>query len=286
MSYTYKNSVKSSVSDELINTYFFRPISYVLVKYIYETPITPNQITLFSVFISVLACLSLSFFTTPFTIFAGILILIKNILDCADGQLARTKNQTSREGRFLDSIGDFVSSLSIFIGISIFILKTTSNPMMILICLICFICLLIRVSYYVFYSTSYLHLIGKYKDNRLSEEINKQDANKNKRTVLLQKIYLLIYGWQDKLIMIIDSICKSTYREKDNSFIDNWYKNNFALRLSSFLGLGTELTIISFFLLINSIEQYLYFNLIVMNSIFLASIFYRGAILSNYSASY
>ena len=44
--YSYDLSVKSDISDELINVYVMRPAAGLLVRALYRTSITPNQVTL------------------------------------------------------------------------------------------------------------------------------------------------------------------------------------------------------------------------------------------------
>src|SRR5437899_79660 len=95
-------------ADELINTFLLRPIAAVIVWMLYPTRITPNQVTT----LAILAGLAAAFFytiNTPVAVAtAGLLVTVKDILDDADGQLARAKQLYSRRGRFLDSIGDFI----------------------------------------------------------------------------------------------------------------------------------------------------------------------------------
>ena len=53
--YSYRDSVKSDKSDELINTYLLRPIAGVIVWALYYTPITPNQVTIISILSGIIA---------------------------------------------------------------------------------------------------------------------------------------------------------------------------------------------------------------------------------------
>ena len=44
---------------------------------------------------------------------------VANILDCADGQLARVQGSGTPNGRFVDGIADYVGTVAIFLGIGI-----------------------------------------------------------------------------------------------------------------------------------------------------------------------
>jgi len=41
--YSYKNSVKSDISDELVNVYLQRPLAGIVTRAVYFTPITPTS---------------------------------------------------------------------------------------------------------------------------------------------------------------------------------------------------------------------------------------------------
>lgn len=114
MTYEYKKSVKSSLSDELVNTYLLRPLAGLIVRVLYRTPVTPNQVTIASTIAGLVAAglyLKNEAFSTAV---AGLCVTLKDLLDSADGQLARAKQQYSRRGRFLDSLGDFVVDVALF----------------------------------------------------------------------------------------------------------------------------------------------------------------------------
>src|SRR5512147_787705 len=105
-SYTYQASVKSDVSDELVNTYLLRPLAGGLVRILYHTPITPNQVTIAAIVTGFFGAWLYLFGTPGMTVLAGFAVTAKDLLDSADGQLARAKQLYGRAGRFIDSIGD------------------------------------------------------------------------------------------------------------------------------------------------------------------------------------
>lgn len=93
--------------DQLFNTYFMRPIAAVAVAVIAPTPLTPNQLTIVSLFIFVAA--SGLFIALPTyvggLVAAGVLEL-SYLFDCADGMLARHKKIASKEGHLFDFFTD------------------------------------------------------------------------------------------------------------------------------------------------------------------------------------
>jgi len=114
----YKKSLKMAEVEEFVDLYFYRPLAYLLVRAIYRTSITPNQITLFSITIGLAA--AFCFGNGPTTAVIGaVLYAASVVLDCADGQLARLKKNGTRMGRVLDGVVDYIVGISAYFGIAV-----------------------------------------------------------------------------------------------------------------------------------------------------------------------
>lgn len=113
----YKKLLKSGSNEEFFDLILHRPLAYLVVKALQPLPVSANHVTGFSVLISFAAAYFLAGSGTLFI--AGILIFIGNVLDCADGQLARLRGATSQYGRIVDGFGDYASLVAIFLGIAL-----------------------------------------------------------------------------------------------------------------------------------------------------------------------
>jgi hypothetical protein len=285
--YSYRESVKSDKSDELINTYLLRPIAGIIVWMLYNTPITPNQVTIVSILSGIVAAFFYLKGTADAFLVAGLLISLKDILDSADGQLARAKQQQSRTGRFLDSIGDFLVDAAVFGSIGWTLYTLNNNWLMLLMALLGFIGISLRVSYHVFYQVHFLHLQKQYENNRITEELQEEDLKRGEFELILQRIFQIIYGWQDRLMVRIDGwSVRKTFRRslaaeqrKTSEDYKAWYSNAIALRISGFLGFGTELFLLMVCSVFNHLELYLYLNVFLMNGILIICILYRRFVL-------
>ncbi len=275
--YNYAASVKSAVSDELINTYLLRPIAGLIVKLLYSTPITPNQVTVASTVSGLLAGLFYLGGNPASVATAGLLVTLKDILDSADGQLARAKNRYTRIGRFLDSISDFVVDLAVFAAIGWTLYSSSGDITMLVWAFLGFMGITLRVSYHVFYHTSFLHLEDKYKTNRVTEEFREEDRAGDALTEELQKIFQALYGWQDRLMVRVDRWCRRGL--EGDEFLSRWYSDIPALRWSGFLGFGTELFLLMLCSIFNELRLYLYLNVFLMNAVLLVCVVYRRAFL-------
>jgi hypothetical protein len=115
----YKRSLKHVEVEEILDLYLYRPLAFALVKAVYRTNITPNQLTLFSMFIGILGGISFGFGHRSAVILGAVLYGVCIVFDCADGQLARLKKNGTRLGRILDGMIDYVVCLSIYLGIGL-----------------------------------------------------------------------------------------------------------------------------------------------------------------------
>ncbi len=115
----YKSSLKITAAEEFFDLILFRPLAFVFVKGISSTRITPNQLTFAGTLFYLAAGICISTGSIEAVLVAGLLISIGNVLDCADGQLARVKQASSEYGRIFDGIGDYFSAFALFIGVGI-----------------------------------------------------------------------------------------------------------------------------------------------------------------------
>ena len=112
-----RSAFMTSISfvDRLLN----RPAAALLVKAVFHTRITPNQLTWVS---AVLGCISGALFAqgkpTSF-ILAGIAAQLSSIIDGADGMLARARGACSEYGSHLDLFLDRIIDFSVFAGIAV-----------------------------------------------------------------------------------------------------------------------------------------------------------------------
>lgn len=269
--YRYSASTKSGLSDELINTYLLRPIAGLLVRALYPSPVTPNQVTVSAIAAGIVSASCYLPGTPGLTAVAGLFLTLKDILDSADGQLARAKGVFSRRGRFLDSIGDLVVNFCVFLAIAAALHRGGASWPVFAASMAAFLSLTLRVSYHVFYQTSYLHRRNAYLLNRTSEEIRGEDLRADRVTVALQRVFLVLYGWQDALMAGIDAWSRNGKTAGDEA----WYADPAGLRWSGFLGLGTELFLLMLFSLCNELEAYLAVNLLGLNAVWAGCILYR-----------
>ena len=105
---SYLQSLKSLDTEEGIDLVFYRPIGYAWACLAKRLGVTPNAITIASIFIGIGAGVAFYFPQMCNNVIGMLLLIWANSFDSADGQLARMTKQYSRLGRILDGVsGDF-----------------------------------------------------------------------------------------------------------------------------------------------------------------------------------
>ena len=105
---SYLQSLKSLDTEEGIDLVFYRPIGYAWACLAKRLGVTPNAITIASIFIGIGAGVAFYFPQMWINVIGMLLLIWANSFDSADGQLARMTKQYSRLGRILDGVsGDF-----------------------------------------------------------------------------------------------------------------------------------------------------------------------------------
>lgn len=104
----YEASLKHPDVEENIDLLFYRPVGFRLALLGQRMHWTPNQITILSIFLGI-GCGVLLYPESLWLNLIGILMLVMaDVCDSADGQLARLTHQYSQLGRILDGVaGDF-----------------------------------------------------------------------------------------------------------------------------------------------------------------------------------
>lgn len=117
--FSYSKSLKSLDTEETLDLMFYRPIGFFWAKLAYRLGVTPNAITIASIFIGIGSgvCFFFGSFHYWWNILAAFLLILANSFDSADGQLARITHQYSRLGRILDGLSGDIWFAAIYAAI-------------------------------------------------------------------------------------------------------------------------------------------------------------------------
>jgi phosphatidylglycerophosphate synthase len=204
-----------------------RPIAKIIANSLQHSTFTPIHVTIGFIISGLIAtyCILKGHF-----LLAAFFLILKSILDAADGELARVKEKPSYTGRYLDSVADIVLNAIFFI--SIWYITNTAF----LICLLAFLGMQLQGTLYNYY---YVILRNKFGGDTTSRVFEYKtpialEGEKQKHVNILFALYKTLYGAFDKTIYVLDS------NADKGKILPNWLMTG----VSTF-GLGFQLLIIS-----------------------------------------
>ncbi len=104
-------------TEEHIDLAFYRPIGYAWALLAKKLGVTPNAITIASIFLGVGAGIAFYYNNIWINVIGMLLLVWANSFDSADGQLARMTHQYSRLGRILDGLSGDLWFATIYVAI-------------------------------------------------------------------------------------------------------------------------------------------------------------------------
>jgi len=119
----FKSSLKDMIAEEPVDLFIFRPVSFIILKFLVKFPITPNQISFMSMITGIVTGIFFSFGGRNNFFYGGLFLLLSHIFDLLDGMVARVKKNGTPLGRIIDGWVDYITSIAIFIGLYIGLLK-------------------------------------------------------------------------------------------------------------------------------------------------------------------
>ena len=174
-----------------------RPIARQIANALKNTNTTPIHVTLLFVVAGIIAIACIIDHQYWAALF---FLIVKSILDAADGELARVKKTPSYTGRYLDSVADII--LNFFFLLSICYITEGSLLLM----LVAFLGLQLQGTLYNYYYVILRNRVNGDKTSRVFEHTSPiAMAGEQQRHVdTLFRAYYLLYGGFDKIIFWLD----------------------------------------------------------------------------------
>jgi phosphatidylglycerophosphate synthase len=118
----YYQTLKSVETEDWLDFHVIRPLCYYCAKGFDAFDIHPNTVTILSMIIGAASCVLFAHGCLYYEGVTGLLcnlgailmLMVADILDCTDGQLARMTGKKSRLGRILDGLAGFVWFIPIY----------------------------------------------------------------------------------------------------------------------------------------------------------------------------
>ena len=115
-------TLKSADTEDWLDYHLVRPMSYYFARFFAAIRWTPNAVTVTSMVVGAASCLFFVHGSYHYEGWHGLLwnlvgiflLVLADLLDCSDGQLARMTGQKSRLGRILDGLAGFTWYIPIY----------------------------------------------------------------------------------------------------------------------------------------------------------------------------
>lgn len=209
-----------------------RPAARIIANSLKETSITPVQVTVWFIIsgLIAIACMLYGYYWV-----AAFFLILKSILDAADGELARVKKTPSYTGRYFDSVSDII--LNFFIFLALWHITDSS----LIYAFLAFLGIQLQGTLYNYY---YVILRNRFNGDTTSRVFEDKTpialkGEKQRYVNFLFFLYKILYGVFDKTIYFLD---KKAIESKP---FHNW----FMTAVSTF-GLGFQLLIVAIMLVL------------------------------------
>ena len=191
----YEASLKSIETENKIDRIFYRPIGFRIARMLRGTGITPNMVTVVSIFVG--AAVGFFFYHDDLIYnVCGILLLVcANILDCVDGQLARLTGIKSAIGRILDGFAGDIWFTCIYVGFALRLSHDYGTDWFFALAVLSGLSHLVQANITDYYKTLHLYFISKDKGAEFQSLEQVRARHKEMKYGINKFFYFLYRGY-------------------------------------------------------------------------------------------
>ncbi|MDR0230656.1 MAG: CDP-alcohol phosphatidyltransferase family protein [Dysgonamonadaceae bacterium] len=272
---TLESSLKSFDTEEFIDMHFYRPIGYRWALLFKKKRITPNQITIASIFIGIAAGICYYFDNIWINVLGIFLLIWANSYDSADGQLARMTRQKSEFGRILDGMGGYFWFISIYFAI-VFRLQPEWGWWILALALVAGYSHALQAGMADYYRSIHLFFLkGKLESELqnskdLAEKCKNLSWRKNTFVKLFETLYVVYTKTQERRTPHLQKMLK-ILSEKYPVQVPGWFHSKFReeslplMKYTNILTFNTRSIVLFISLLIGIPWLYFAFELTILN---------------------
>lgn len=275
-----ESTLKSMDTEETIDLIFYRPIGYRWALICEKLGITPNAVTIVSIFIGIAGGVLLGYVDLMYNIIGMGLIILANSLDSADGQLARMTGNFSRLGRILDGLSGDLWFITIYIAICIKMMHEGWDASIFFLAAMAGVFHAKQASMADYYRNFHLYMIkgksGSELDevSKLTEFDNTLTWKKNFWRKLVLFFYINYTQGQERVspsMQLLRQRIKMSYGED----VPDWLRAQFRqqskplMKYTNILSFNTRIAVLFVSIFVNMPWFYFVFELTVLNIILL-----------------
>jgi hypothetical protein len=268
----------------VFDLYFYRPIGFRLAKLFAQLKMKPAAVSLLAGIFGVVAG-HLYFYRDLSINAAGMMLHVcANVLDNADGQLARLTHRESRDGRIIDSVADHLVFVSVYLHLTLRYLFEGWSTAIVLLAFAAGISHALQGAAADYYRSTYLYFVvkgvrtGVDSSSRLRSDYRKLTWGHTPWQKLLLALYLNFTRQQEMLAPRLKTL-RDVVGQLFHGEIPDWlrprYQNLARPMLKWWRLLMTNIRMLVLFavLFISQPVYYFWFELIPLNLLFFYLLF-------------
>ncbi len=284
----YKASLKAVEVEEILDLIIYRPLAFLFVKITYSINLTPDMISVAALSIGCTAGILFGFGSYTFLFIGALLYFTSNVLDCADGQIARLKKNGTKVGRIVDGFVDYIVSIFVFIGIGIGLTKQFHwhevslwgnsflnwDPVLYIwaASILGAFSTAVQAFFFDFYRNKFLEAAFGRAQNIIEEIKEYEDESsrlKSEGAHIFQRFLIAIYLKYSALQLKIQKDHEENHNEQKPNPKVYYAKNRLLLRLWSYIGSTTHITLCVISALAGNMEAFLIICILPLNLLML-----------------
>jgi hypothetical protein len=268
----------------VLDLYFYRRVGFWLADVFARLKMTPAAVSWLAGLCGIVAGHLYYYRDLRVNIVGMVLHVCANVLDNADGQLARLTHRESRQGRIIDSVADHLVFLSIYVHLTLRYLAEGSSPAICLLALAAGISHALQGAAADYYRSTYLYFVTKSARTGMDSSYGLRSDYRNLTwrrrpwDKLLLALYLNFTRQQEILAPGVKKL-----RDKVNGLFHGqlppWFRESyrrFARPMFKWWGLlmtNTRMLVLFALLFIGQPIWYFWFELVPLNLLFVFLIF-------------
>lgn len=194
----YEASLKSIETENVVDRIFYRPIGFRIARLLCGTPITPNMVTILSIFVGGVVGYFFYRDNLLYNVYGILFLVAANILDCVDGQLARLSGIKSEIGRILDGLAGDIWFFCIYVGLAMRLSELYGSYWFFAPAILSGFSHLVQANITDYYKTLHLFFISKEKGGEF-QTIDQIKAQYEQMPAGISKLFFFFYVYYSRL---------------------------------------------------------------------------------------
>ena len=279
----YEASLKSIETENYIDRWFYRPIGFRIAKMLRNTAITPNMVTIISIFIGVAAGPLFYYNNISYTLTGILCLIIANILDCVDGQLARLTGIKSKIGRILDGLAGDIWFASIYISLAMRLNNEYDTWIFFIPAVISALSHLIQANITDYYKTLHLYFISKEKGSEFQQLHEVRAQYKEMKSGIGKVLFFFYVGYtslQETVTPKLQLFLKKLHDVYGEEYIPDFVRNMFCREskrlmknVIDFMTFNGRIIVLFLAVLTGYVWVYFFYEIVILNIVLLIAIY-------------